>query len=244
LDNWARNRWTWKRAARRDPRLSDCAKVLAAALCDDFAHHETAYCAPRIATLAEALAKSDRSVQRALSELRQAGWIAIRSGGGRGVSSEITFEKGDGTVAFSDQERVTHMAQAASQTVTDVSPKEAKRVTLVAEKGDSSVVPPCTPYKDKPNLNQRARATTERPAPQCRACIHPGTHNHTAWNAWYAGRGYPSLEKLGIPSSDKDGTGWDAPFPLPPRPDDLIGTRIAEKHAEWASCRMMERRSA
>lgn len=51
MDNWSRNRWTWKRCVRRDGRLSDAAKVLAAALCDDFSHHETGYCTPKIATL-------------------------------------------------------------------------------------------------------------------------------------------------------------------------------------------------
>jgi hypothetical protein len=183
-------------------------------------------------------------VQRALSELRQAGWIAIRSRGGRGVFSDITFEKGDGTVAFSDEERVTHMAQAASQMVTNVSPKEAERVTPVAEKGDSSVAPPCTPYKDKPNLNQRARATAERPAPHWRACIHPGSDNEAAWDEWLVQHRFATLRDLGQPSSDEKGRGWDAPFRLPPRPDDSVEVRIAEKWANWATFRMMERRSA
>lgn len=241
MDNWRENRWTWKRAVRRDHRLSDAAKVLAAALCDDFANHETALCMWPLEVLAEGVAKSVRAVQRALAELRQAGWITVGDRGGRGVFSRIHFEKGDGTVAFSDRERVTVLAQARPERVTDVSPNADERVTDVVQNGDRSV----TPYnKDEPKNNQKGRATGERPSPQCSVCIHPGTDREVEWDDWLTQRKFPRLRALGIPSSDASGRGWDAPFRVPPRADNRIEVAIAEKWANWATFRMMEKRSA
>lgn len=226
MDNWSHNRWAWKKAVRSDGRLSDAVKVLAAALCDDFAHHQTGFCNPLIETLAGALAKSDRSVQRALAELRKFGWIEVQQQPGRGKTSEILFFKGDGTVTFAPSEKVTTMASYRPE-----------RVTTMAQKGDRCV----TPYnKDKPKFNQRAGASA-RPSPQCAKVIAPDSPEEELWGAWLLAKRFPSLAQLGIRSSDSKGRGWDAPFAVPPIDSDELECRIAMKWAGWACSRMLER---
>ena len=220
LQNWSSNRWGWKRAIRRDAYLSDAAKLLAATLCDDFAHHETAVCNPSVETLAEALAKSERSIQRALAELKDGHWIAVAAVQGRGRKNEIRFLNGDGTVALTP-----------SQKVTALSPKEPEKVTTVTLKGDKRV----TPYnKDKPNKNQRACASREAEDPRQphqRKVVHFGSHNLTAWNAWLAERGFKfAVEQLAPKASDRDGVGYDMPGRMPPAKYDKIGEVIADRY--------------
>jgi hypothetical protein len=231
ITDWKTDRFQWNRLIRKDDRLSDAAKLLATALCYDFAHHETGFCNPSVDTIADAVGKSPRAVQRALAELRGLSWITIRHGHGRGNRNEILFLKGDGTVAFKPSEKVTRMADHRHE-----------KVTPVATKGDRSVAPPCTPYKDKPNSNQKAGAQTfrveqtERPSPHCVSVAEDGGHAHGEWDDWLGKRGLPSLREMGRKSSMAGKKpGWDVPFCRPPNPDDPIATNIAVKFARWAA---------
>ena len=222
VSNWSADRWNWKRAVRRDARLSDAAKVLAAALCDDFAHHETAFCNPLVETLAEALAKSTRSVQRALAELKDAMWVAVAEVKGRGRKNEISFLKGDGTVAFIPSEKVTRL-----------SPKEPEKVTAVAQKGDRSVTP-CN--KDKPTKNQKAReaeANEDPRQPHQRAVVPHGSHHLADWNAWLASNGFSiTVEQIAPKTSDAKSIGFDMPTRVPPEAGS-IPERIACRYVNY-----------
>lgn len=136
-------------------------------------------------------------------------------------------------MSFDDQKKVQRISDFAGE-----------KVQVMVGNSASYGKSPCTPYKDKPNNNQKASATPERPSPQCRACVHPGSDNEAAWDEWLVERGFGTLRDLGQLSSDAQGRGWDAPFRWPPRPDDLLEVGIAEKWANWATFRVMERRSA
>lgn len=172
--NWEDTRWAWKRGVRGDKRLPDAAKVLAATLCDDFANHGSGFCNPAIRTLAESLGKSERSIQRCIAALKQAGWLdtVVRGRGDRGGHSRSKGNQGSEFVFLMGAEKAGIQAEEehakADQRAAVVSPFKPKgdtqRVTPVTVKGDSPVVPPCTPYKDKPNSNQRARGEPQRSA--------------------------------------------------------------------------------
>jgi len=163
---WSDTRWAWKRGVRQDASLSDAAKVLAAALCDDWANHESGFCNPSVATLAKSLGKAERSIQRAIAALKAAGWLdtVVRGRGDRGGNGK--GDQGSEFVFLMAQpqapETVSEAAGNDAEKVTPLAPfrdkGDTQRVTLVTVKGDNRVVPPCTPYKDKPTLNQGARA--------------------------------------------------------------------------------------
>ena len=120
----------------RDASISDGAKLLATCFCDTFAHHKTGFCNPTVATLGEALGKSDRAIQRALVELGKAGWIEVEHARGRGKTSHILFLTGDDPAAFGAAEKVTRLSASQPERVPDVSPFTPERVTLAVEKGD------------------------------------------------------------------------------------------------------------
>lgn len=230
VTDWKSDRFQWNRLIRRDDRLSDPAKLLATALCYDFAHHETGFCNPSVETIADAVGKSPRAVQRALAELRGLSWIAVRHGHGRGNRNEILFMKGDGSVAFKASEKVTRMADHRSE-----------KVTLAASKGDRSVATPCTPYKDKPIQKPKGRATgtridaTERPFPHLADVAEMGSDREEDWDVWLAERNLPSLSEQGRLSSNAKGRGWDVPYCRPPSPDDPHTNRIALSFFRWAA---------
>jgi hypothetical protein len=236
---WGRLRWTWKRAACRDPELSDGAKLLAVTLCDTFAHHETGFCNPRVETIAEALGKSDRAIQRALAELRSGGWIAVRHLG-RGKTSQIAFLNGGHPEAFAAPEKVTPMAsrpnERAPEKVTEASPFAEKKVTAMARKGDAGV----TPYTE-PKNNQKERASgeqvQERPAAHLHVAVLPGSEEAANWDAWLVQLGRPSLAELRCLVEGPQGRGHDVPWKRPPAEHDLTGTLIALRIVDWQAAR-------
>jgi len=259
---WTLARWDWKRAVRKDRTLSDAAKLLAAALCDDFAHHETAFCNPTVETLADALGKTVRPVQRALAELRDAQWITIKYAEGRGKKSEISFLGGHGISALKPSEKVTHMASRDAKGVSSVAPigtkPMAERVPANAQKGARYD----TPYnKDKPKLNQKERAQgaeagsqrlSGRPdysaydratAPgKWERPLHPipsDGYRAEAWNNWLARHGFPSLSQI-APKNPSGELG--VPFPMPPYNDDPnIENLIARNWVQMFSRNAKER---
>lgn len=215
MRDWNRERWHWKRAVRKDTRLSDAAKLLAVALCDDFAHHETAFCNPEVGTIAEALGKSDRSVQRAIQELRKAEWIVVQYARGRGRSSQISFKKGDGTVEFEASKKVTSMAS-----------NDLEKVTTVAQKGDNRV----TPYNEPKTIQREGRVSNEEPLAVSRFKNHrflgsfkdgPSPvpkSNHGALNKWAEWLECENLPTLcSLPLSQLHGKKSEVFFHLPSR---------------------------
>lgn len=233
--SWANTRWNWKRGVRQDARLTDAAKVLAAALCDDWANHETGFCNPSISTLAESLGKSERSIQRSIAALRDAGWLntIVRGRGDRGggrvaQGSEFLFLMAEECPQAEPVERRVH----TSEKVTQLSPYRQKgdtqRVTPVTVKGDIRVVPPCTPYKDKPNLNQSAR---DREAAPSRA-MHPisiGGAVAENWEGWLKRHGHPALAALAVRSKYAGEAVWLLPIRSPPVTGDAIEERIVQR---------------
>ncbi|QDY70011.1 helix-turn-helix domain-containing protein [Qingshengfaniella alkalisoli] len=157
--NWNKHRWNWKRAVKRDPRLSDAAKLLAVSLVDDFANHQTARCTMRIETLAECHGKSKRSIQRALSELRNLSWIEVNHRRGPGAKSKIVFLDGDGIVPVSSPEKVAELAAYRENKTTDVSFYGNEKATDMTQIDDNRV----TPYIE-PNKNQNGYAHEGAPA--------------------------------------------------------------------------------
>lgn len=261
VSDWKNARWSWKDAVCRAADLTDGAKLLAVRIVDSFAHHETAFCNPSIETMAEALGKSGRSVQRALVELQAAGWIRVEYAKGRGRTSKIAFLTGPCAAAFdapekvtrlaarhadqpetyaeSQPERVTADAEIGQEKVTAASPFPKEKVTNLARKGDSRVTPILKP---KNNQNSREADPAECPV-ALRAVIKADDQEGRIedWDAWLSKRGLRTLRELRCFSSNGASAGFGVPFPRPPSAEDALETRIAMKWADWATERMEAR---
>lgn len=245
--SWRDTRWDWKRGVREDARLTDAAKVLAAALCDDWANCDTGFCNPSIKTLASALGKSERSIQRSIAALKDAGWVdtIVRGRGDRGgrggergeQGSEFVFLiAGESTAAKTDN-RPVHSSEKVTQLAPFKARVDAQRVTPVTVKGDIRVAPPCTPYKDKPNSNQSARDPAAAP---CRL-MHPisiGGADAENWQGWLRGRGHPDLAALSVRAEYAGDEVWLVPLRRPPVAGDEIERRIVQRWIdERGQCR-------
>ena len=248
VSDWKSGRFKWLSAVRRDDRLSDAAQLLAVALTLDFAHHETAFCNPSIGTLSKHLRKCERTVQRAMLELRKALWINVWQATGRGnQNSRVTFLHGDGLAKVKGKNNVVNLSLGASESPTNSSDQEAESPTNLSSKPDKFVQPLYN--KDKPVLNHSAGACAretaptgvcdqvERPSPQCRKVAVENGEDEAEWNGWLSKRGFPTLRELGRRSSNAQGRGWDVPFRRPPSTDEKIAQSIAMKFFQWCAHR-------
>jgi hypothetical protein len=111
----------------------------------------TGRCNPSIARLAEETGLAERSVKRALGELRESRWWRIRRGGEKGPGDTNNYapqlEKGDMGVTHSDPERVTWASpirglekgdKVGTKRVTPVSPKPVKNQEKTLSRSISS----------------------------------------------------------------------------------------------------------
>jgi hypothetical protein len=205
-------------------------RLVASVLAIGFANHETAECTPGIAALMKAVAASRSTVQRALADLQAVGWIECLGGSAPGIVASYRFRMPE-RVSPVTPERVSH-----------VTPERVSPVTPTCVMQDA---PPIPPYKDKPNMNQKARGKTAgltprqllrgmaRPAPHLSALVVFGSHNEAGWEAWLAKRGYPALDKIGRRIGTGMLKGWDMPWASPPQPDAFCDNAIADRFVKW-----------
>ena len=146
VSDWKSGRFKWLSAVRCDSRLSDAAQLLAVALTLDFAHHETAFCNPSIGRLSDHLRKCERTVQRAMLELRNAHWISVSQAIGRGnKNSEVTFLIGDGFAKVNGKSNVVNLYACSPESPTNSSDQQAESPTKPVSKSDKFVRPPLHP---------------------------------------------------------------------------------------------------
>ena len=211
---WAKDRWRWLGAIRRDARLSAMARLVAHALGFGFANSETAECRPGAQALADDCGTSLRTIERCMMDLEGAGWIARIGGEGPGVKAAIVF-------TFPG-ERPPVLA--------------AERPPVLAATPAIPDGPPIPPYKDQPNMNHKAN-------PNLRAQIRgpkrphilthevaPGSARAARWDEWLAVHGHPPLSQIGF---RPNGGGFLMPVSVAPRPDEEIPWRIAAVWVDW-----------
>lgn len=232
---------------KRDTRLGAMAKLIGMTLCDDFAHHETGRCDPFLATLSEALGTSKDSVKRGLADLERYGWIERIKGRGRGRPSSIKFTARTSAVAVLLPENVHSLADHREGKAAEPMPGKganlppitkngvAKKGAKITQKGCKSALSHSEPKRTK---GTRPQHSDEKPVLNNPAVAHFGSDREAEWNRYLVERGVPSLEALGVLSSDADGRGWEVPFRRPPSEHDAITTSITRRWVCWAIKRM------
>ncbi len=200
------------------PDLNHAAKLIAVALAQGFANNETAECRPGLPSLMAAIGSPKRTVMRALADLKQAGWIDTSGGNAPGRAAAYAFRW--------------------PQQVPNLTPEQ---VPNSASTGAKSCIPPCTPYKDKPHMNQKGapRGATRiyvtggaRPT-HLSQIVQRGTGAETDWNRWLADNGFPDLDRIGRVQVVGMLEGWDMPWRFPPSASDTTSTGVALAFAKW-----------
>jgi DNA-binding Lrp family transcriptional regulator len=217
MRDWTRDRFMWGRCIRQAAEISPSAKMLAWALSEQFADNETGECWPKVGTLAEALALSERQVRRAVRELEDGGWLLVERASGRGRASsyrlafpgEMAARKGDKVVTLRSRERVTRLTA----------------------KGDMAVTPYREPTRNPPPRARKelpSRSETPRRGPAIPEVFETSSKRIAAWSEWLACRGYPSLAAMRLGDRRGHVRGFLVPFRWPPRLGDDTDVATAE----------------
>lgn len=212
-----------------------------------FADHITGQCFPGNAVLMKAIGgKSEDTVQRAFKALAVNGWLKRTEGRGRGNLSSVIFLmpatiiRHPAQVAATDARAATRETAASeaenspAEKIADMRFQPKEKAADMREKHRRNAA-----SRIEPNTFQKAQAETdaqwERPAPHLRAVAHHHSDAVNDWDSWLGKRGFPTLERMGILSSDQNGPGYDVPFRRPPSAEDALTTRIALHWATWAA---------
>lgn len=109
-ESWRQARFLWGRMVRGEAKLTPAAKLLAWALCEQFADGDTGVCHPSVATMAEATGYKERHIKAAVKALEQAGYLTVIRAIGRANRStyqlRIPAEKGAVVCTFKPREKV------------------------------------------------------------------------------------------------------------------------------------------
>lgn len=212
----------------KDHRLSDGAKLVAVVLCDTFANSKTALCYPGVKTLAETLGKSERSIRRALAELREAGWIVTEAGRRPHDRQGFIFTKGDGTVTMDEKvadlcaHRAAKAASEAEDGRTDMTARAVKFVRPYNKEGTKELnQTPLAPH-------ERRRRTNPADAASRHARAEAGDAPGTASDA--PGGSRSVAEKTG---PARTGNARPAAPPPPPVPWQRVVPAGSAAEAEW-----------
>jgi hypothetical protein len=225
--------------------------VLASVLARRFADHITGQCFPGNTVLMKAIGgKSEDTVQRGFKALAARGWLRRTEGRGRGNMSSVIFlmpgkvvylpARAAVSASATAEERPAQRETAAlppenplAEKAADMRFQTREKAADMREKHRRYAV-----SRMEPNTNQKkhadAEARRERPCPQLRAVAHHGSDRVTDWDGWLVKRGYPTLEAMGILSSDQRGRGYDVLWCRPPSAENALTTLLAYRWADWA----------
>lgn len=197
-----RLRHIWGDLLRREGVVSDGAKMLAWEMMS-YPSAKQMKCEVSRSKLAKNLSVEEKTIQRRVKELEQAGWITRQVGSGRGnwTKYQLVFPPNKGI---------------------DPAPLLGKeKKTDPSRKGDTLV----PPYKDKPHINpqSRSRAVRHRGSPAISVALTPMML--TKWRGWLMRSGYDQLEAERLTTEDP----LILPFLLPPDDHDQVEKRIAAR---------------
>lgn len=227
------NRFDWLKSVMRSD-VSPSAKNVATVLAVQFANDETGQLNPSRDTLADYLNVHRDTIKRAIRELKNAGWLIVFEGRGRGNSSGFRLVSPGKVVAITAAQK---RADLHPKKGADVHPYQKEKGADLHGKGGKSAP---SYIRQEQSFEQRAREANGRCPVDRLSRIELGSYRATAWDEWLIERGWPCLADLRV----KQEGGYLVPFPMPPEDPDGAATRVANRYLSWACNRGSERREA
>jgi hypothetical protein len=171
------------------------------------------------------------SVNRAIRDLEESGWIARSEGRGRGRHTHYTFLiKGKIVVLKAKGKPIRVEIPSAENRSENRSDRDGKPIT-----------PDISHYKDEPTKEPKGRVPARSEPTQPRFTIWT-VHAHKpdqvrAWNEWLTANGFPSLTILDYRTSDAEGAGWAMPFRWPPSEERWQDVATTKRFVRWQMSR-------
>ncbi|MEM8649629.1 MAG: helix-turn-helix domain-containing protein [Pseudomonadota bacterium] len=209
----------WLQLLSCDPKLSDTARSVALYIVTTHINGHTEKAWPSYSTIANAMGKSVKTIQRAVSNLELAGWFKVVRGNGVGQSTQYTPTESSiiaATEAREKTDKVVHLNPIKG------GQNCPERQTIVSTQGRQNCPPNPENIKNKkPNARESARPPGEgRPAISALFIAEHEFHKLEHWRSWFQEMGLLSLEKL-APRDIRNGRmGFSLPSYFPPGRED------------------------
>ncbi|MCV0429489.1 MAG: helix-turn-helix domain-containing protein [Roseibium sp.] len=204
----------WLRLLSCDANINDNAKCVALYIVTAHVNGHTEKAWPSYKTIAEATGKSVKSIQRAIRDLEEGGWLSVQRGNGVGHNTE--YRPTDASIL-----KASELREKTDKSV-PLKPSEGGQICPERRSDESckgSQI--CPPNKEK-EINKKPNAREARTKPFPRRTIPvvvlPAgqTPQVEKWNAWLAEKTLPDLERFNLATSVNGSSGYQLPGRWPP----------------------------
>ena len=209
----------WLQLLSCDQNLTDTARSVALYIVTTHINGHTEKAWPSHSTIANAMGKSVKTIQRAVSKLELAGWFKVVRGNGVGQSTQYTPTE-DSIVAATE-------AREKTDKIVHLNPNKGgqdcpERRTNVSKQGRQNCPPNPENIKNKkPNARESAGPPGEgRPAISALFVAEHEFHKLEHWRSWFQEMGLLSLDKLAPRESRNGHKGFSLPSYFPPGHED------------------------
>ncbi len=206
----------WLQTLSCDAGLSDGAKCVALYLITTHMNGHTEKAWPSYQTIADATGKSAKTIQRAVRELEQTGWLDVQRGNGVGHNTVYSPTEASILRACAAREKTDKVVPLRPEKGGQVCPQ---RVTHTGAKGGQNCPPNLENKKiNKPNAPAHEAAPALAPPPALPVTFLANSRQAqiTQWRAWLARKHLPSLEHLRVQRSCRGQLGFALPSLWPP----------------------------
>lgn len=236
----------WLRLLSCDANINDNAKCVAFYIVTAHVNGHTEKAWPSYKTIAEATGKSVKSIQRAIRDLEEGGWLGVQRGNGVGHNTEYRPTDASILKASELREKTDKSVPLARSEGGQICPERRSDVS-----GEGGQICPPNLEKEinkKPNAREaRARAVPRRSIP---VVVLPKNQIRQVeeWNAWLSEKTLPNLARFNLATSVNGSSGYQLPDRWPPEADsekeqDCLSyflnrlPAIAHRSASQAACR-------
>ncbi|UES55815.1 helix-turn-helix domain-containing protein [Roseibium aggregatum] len=204
----------WLRLLSCDANINDNAKCVALYIATAHVNGHTEKAWPSYKTIAEATGKSVKSIQRAIRDLEEGGWLGVQRGNGVGHNTEYCPTDASILKASELREKTDKSVPLAPTEGGQICPE---RRSDASGQGGQICPPNLEKEKNKkPNARvARARAVSRRSIP---VVVLPTaqTRQVDEWNAWLAEKTLPDLARFNLATSVNGSSGYQLPGRWPP----------------------------
>jgi DNA-binding transcriptional regulator YhcF (GntR family) len=204
----------WLRLLSCDANINDNAKCVALYIVTAHVNGHTEKAWPSYKTIAEATGKSVKSIQRAIRDLEEGGWLRVQRGNGVRHNTEYCPTDASILKASELREKTDKSVPLASSEGGHICPE---RRSDVSGKGGQICPPNLEKEKNnKPNARQaHAKAAPRRSVP---VVVLPTaqTRQVDEWNTWLAEKTLPDLARFDLATNANGSSGYQLPSRWPP----------------------------
>lgn len=201
-------KFQWLSLITQDSRLSTTAIAVAVYIVTTHYNPEKDCAWPSYGTIAEAMGKNAKTIQRAIKELEQF-WLTVKRGNGLGHSTIFSPSKGSIHAASELREKQDKIVPLRPSKGGQNCPE---RVTNLSEKGGQN----CPPNKEIEKIKEKRNVTARKLKPFPKVFVEQNSRSAEAWERWLKERDLPTLDNLRPQESRYGITGFYLPSSYPP----------------------------